>query len=171
MGYRHPPQKISANSKESVTASFCINAAGDVADVTVIYATGKNYARNKLQDLPKLGATGEWHIMHSKKGWMDRNVFLEMLKNIDEWLTRNNIVRPIILFIDGHTSHYGIAICDFCDQKKIKLWLLKPNSTQKLQPLDRVHYQVYKKEIVAVTSVWLAKNAGIDSKTCCFLNN
>ena len=161
VGYKAPPQKrCPGNSKEGITTCFTINALGDVADVTVIYASGRNYARKKLRDLPKDGATGEWHIMHSDKGWMDRDVFLEMMRNFDQWLTQHNVTRPVVLFIDGHRAHYGIAICNFCDEKQIKLWLLKPNSTQKLQPLDRVHYQVYKRELTAVTSFWLAKNPG-----------
>ena len=164
-GYKAAPQKRSpGNSHESTTACFTVNAAGDVADVTVIYATGRNFARKKLQNLPKLGATGEWHIMNSPKGWMDRDVFLEMLKNFDQWLTQHNITRPVILFMDGHTSHYSIAICDFCDENQIKLWLLKPNSTKKLQPLDVVHYQVYKKEVSARNSTWLAKHPGMKKK-------
>ena len=127
----------------------------------MIYSTKKNYARSKLQDLPKDGATGEWHIMHSENGWMDRVVFLEMLRNFDQWLTNNNIQRPVILFIDGHKSHYGIAICEFCDEKQIKLFLFKPNCTDRCQPLDKVHYQLFKRVLSDFLSAWLAKNAGI----------
>ena len=161
IGHKAPPQKKSLNSKENVTGSFTVNAAGDLADVTLVYDTKRNYATNKLRSLPKDGISGEWHMEHSENGWMDREVFLQILKNLDKWLTDHDVARPVILFIDGHTSHYGIAICDFADQAGIKLWLLKPNATQTLQPLDKVQYQILKREMLARVSAWLARNAGI----------
>ena len=161
IGYKAAPQKKSLNSKENVTGSFTVTAAGDLADVTVVYGTQRNFARKKLEKLPKDGISGEWHAEHSENGWMDRDVFLQILKNLDKWLTDNDVARPVILFVDGHKSHYSLEICDFADEAGIKLWLLKPNSTQTLQPLDKVHYQILKKEISARVSAWLAQNPGI----------
>ena len=158
-GHKAAPQLLSPNSKENVTACFTINAAGDLVDSTVIYSQKRNFARKKLEHLPKDGLGGEWHVEHSDNGWMDRDVFLNVLKNIDEYLTRHDIPRPVILFYDGHKSHYGIAICEFADKVGIKLWLLKPNSTSIIQPLDKLPYQLLKREILALTSAWLAGNA------------
>ena len=45
--------------------------------------------------------------------------------------------RPIILLLDGHSSHYSPATIKFAAQQGILLYVLPPNTTHLTQPLDR----------------------------------
>lgn len=49
---------------------------------------------------------------------------------------KNNIKKPIILFIDGHKSHMTYALSAFCEANGIIIYALPPNSTHMLQPAD-----------------------------------
>ena len=39
--------------------------------------------------------------------------------------------------MDGYRGHLGVKIANFCLEKKIKLWLLPPNTSHVTQPLDQ----------------------------------
>lgn len=41
---------------------------------------------------------------------------------------------PVLLFIDGHTSHISLEASEFCHENKIFLYCLLPNATHILQP-------------------------------------
>lgn len=68
---------------------------------------------------------------------MKCELFYEYIANIFyPWLLTNSIQLPIILFIDGHTSHLTMHTSKFCREKHIILISLYPNATHILQPLD-----------------------------------
>ena len=59
-------------------------------------------ATNKdLKKLPSGGHTGKWKFSVSKGGFMTAVNYLEVLADIDKYLTENDIARPVIMFIDG----------------------------------------------------------------------
>lgn len=43
---------------------------------------------------------------------------------------------PVILFLDGHTSHINVAVSEFCWQRKIILYCFPAHASHILQPLD-----------------------------------
>ena len=43
---------------------------------------------------------------------------------------------PVILFIDGHSSHINLAVSEFCREKNIILYCFPAHSSHILQPLD-----------------------------------
>ena len=59
-------------------------------------------ATNKdLKKLPSAGYTGKWKFSVSKGGFMTAVNYLEVLADIDQYLTENDIARPVVMFIDG----------------------------------------------------------------------
>lgn len=52
------------------------------------------------------------------------------------WLQKENIPFPIILFMDGHSSHVSLPLSTFCSKNGIHLVAVFPNTTHLLQPLD-----------------------------------
>jgi len=56
----------------------------------------------------------------------------------------NNIEFPIILFVDGHSSHMSLPLSDFSQAKQIELEALKANATHILQPLDVTFFRAFK---------------------------
>lgn len=47
-----------------------------------------------------------------------------------------NVPKPVVLFLDNHSSHVSLQLSEFCQEKGIILVALPPNSTHILQPLD-----------------------------------
>jgi len=53
---------------------------------------------------------------------MTAETFYEYISNIFEpWLTTHNIERPIILYVDGHSSHLTLPVAQFCMDHQIEL--------------------------------------------------
>lgn len=78
-----------------------------------------------------------WGIGRSDSGWMTMETFYEYICNIfDKWLNDNGIQKPVILFMDGHTSHMSFHVSKFCSENGIILIALFPNATHLLQPMD-----------------------------------
>lgn len=76
-------------------------------------------------------------IGRSENGWMCGSTFYEYIANVFLlWLNKQDIPKPIILFLDGHCSHMTIQVSDLCVENGIELLALYPNSTHFLQPMD-----------------------------------
>ena len=52
-----------------------------------------------LKKLPSGGRTGKWKFSVSKGGFMSAANYLEVLADIDEYLTENGINRPVIFVL------------------------------------------------------------------------
>lgn len=71
----------------------------------------------------------------SQKGWIDQELF-------DMWFHMHFLryappPRPILLLMDGHSSHYCPATIRSAAQERIILFSLLPNTTHLTQPLDK----------------------------------
>lgn len=107
------------------------NAAGQLASPMVLYP----YER-----IPKniaAAAPADWALGHSKNGWMEKESFFEYISgSFYKWCLKYNIEFPIVLFVDGHSSHLTLALSNFCVAHQIELIALYPNATHLLQPMD-----------------------------------
>lgn len=78
-----------------------------------------------------------WGIGISESGWMTGETFYEYVVNIFyKWLLEEKIRFPVVLFLDGHSSHLTLNLSKFCKEHEIILIALPPNSTHIMQPLD-----------------------------------
>ncbi|XP_068896460.1 uncharacterized protein [Tenebrio molitor] len=131
----------SGNEKESITVLCTYSASGVAAPPMVLFP----YKR-----IPKelaLSVPGTWGTGRSDSGWMTAATFFEYVANVFyNWLVEKQITFPVILFIDGHKSHYSIELYEFCVKKKIILYCLYPNSTHILQPCDVTIFRPLKVE-------------------------
>ena len=71
----------------------------------------------------------------SSQGFVTSEMFVEILRDLNEFVTKQSIKLPIILFIDGASPHISLTIGKFCQENLSQPWLLKPNSTHICQPL------------------------------------
>ena len=69
----------------------------------------------------------------SEKGYITRSLYVEVLRDLDKYLTEKDIPRPVILFIDGANPHISLEAAAFCKEKMIQPWLFKPNMTHIMQ--------------------------------------
>ena len=68
---------------------------------------------------------------------MTTECFFEYVKNVfHPFLLKEEIPLPVIVFTDGHASHFSIELSEFCSKNGIILVGLFPNATHIMQPLD-----------------------------------
>ncbi|KAF6217308.1 hypothetical protein GE061_001662 [Apolygus lucorum] len=120
-----------ADEKECLTVLITANAAGEQAPPMVVFSYERVPA-DIAASVPE-----EWGIGKSPNGWMTRATFYEYFTTIFEpWLESKGIPRPVIFFVDGHSSHLNYHLSDFCDKSQIILVSLPPNTTHIMQPMD-----------------------------------
>lgn len=107
-----------------------------------------------VRDMPP-----DWGLGVSDNGWMTGESFFEYIANVFyKWIRQNNIVMPIVLFVDGHKSHMTYNLSKFCSDHEIILVALYPNSTHLLQPLDVAVFKPLKVAWKKTTRDWRALN-------------
>ena len=68
---------------------------------------------------------------------MATECFFEYITNVfHPFLIKEEIPLLVIIFLDGHASHFSIELSEFCSKNGINLVALFPNATHILQPLD-----------------------------------
>ena len=136
-GQKGPAYNIGGSSREHTTASVLVGADGSVPAIRIVWS-GKRFSQNErdlMENIPSDGVTGKFQFSKTVSGYVTRDTFLEILSDLDNFLTIKNNPRPVILVIDGYKGHLGLAIAEYCDQHGIQLVLLRANMTHVLQPL------------------------------------
>lgn len=69
---------------------------------------------------------------------MNADLFRDFINDVfhPHILSKNEPNVPVILFVDGHSSHLSVEVGASCDEKNIVLVKLYPNSTFLMQPAD-----------------------------------
>ena len=159
VGYDGPIQVQGGDTRDRVSASVMGNAAGTWTDVRLVFK-GVRHRDGQLEDLPTDGLTGRWKTCASERGFVNREIFLLILKDLAKHLDDKKIKRPFILFIDGYKGHLGLEISLFCKENGIQLILFKPNSTHLCQPLDLVFFKSVKQKMKKRSESWHGKHVG-----------
>lgn len=130
-GSNKAAKKSKVDSKSHLTVLFTILATGKFLPPYVLYAYDRIPTDIK-NNFPEGLAHGK-----APNGWMTKDSFLHYLKTvIVSYLDGNNVQRPFILFVDGHSSHLSLEVIEFCREHEIVLITLYPNATWIMQPLD-----------------------------------
>ena len=153
---------ISGGSREHITVSYMCSAGGSLVPPRVIYKGVRNVAEIKMKALPADGQSGAWQFSVSEKGYINQDLFVEVLEDLDKYLTSRNIKRPVVLIIDGAKAHISLQSTNYCIAKKIQPILLKPNMTHMIQPLDLTFFGSLKKHVKRLAWEWQCNplNAG-----------
>ena len=117
-----------SGKKEQITIIACANALGQCLPPMVIFEGKYLNHQWTLGEVP-----GTYYGM-SDKGWTDQELFRHWLKN--HFVRYAVPGRPILLLLDGHSSHYEPASVEFANEENIILFCLPPHTTQDTQPLD-----------------------------------
>jgi hypothetical protein len=127
-GVRHVYQVTSSN-KQQITVMACFNACGDYVPPLIVYP-GQRYRDTGIGEFP------DAIYGMSDNGWMDSQLFLSFLHHLDVFIGQKQIQRPVILFVDGHSTHMSLDAAQFCYDHQIILYCLLENATYVLQPCD-----------------------------------
>ena len=123
-GWDGPVYNTGGDSKLHITASVTASADGEYVGVRLVY-TGKRNRYQHIKDLPQTGITGRWRCSVAPKGYVNRDVYLEVLDDLVEHLREKNVPKPVILFVDGYGGHLSPDISDFATENGIILRLFR----------------------------------------------
>ena len=127
VGQKHP-YTITGSDRSQITVLACANAAGYCIPPMVVFD------RKTLN--PELAAgevPGTFYGL-SDSGWMDSELFEGWFKN--HFIPHAPPVRPLLLMLDGHSSHYQPELLRIAASEGIIVFCLPPHTTHLLQPLD-----------------------------------
>ncbi|XP_067621255.1 uncharacterized protein [Eurosta solidaginis] len=120
------------DEKECLTVLLTVGAYGAISPPLVMFPYKRYVPSHITASMPK-----GWGMGHSDSGWMTSEAFFEYITNVfHPWLKEKGIKMPVVLFLDGHSSHININLSEYCKENKIILIAFYPNATHRLQPLD-----------------------------------
>jgi hypothetical protein len=143
---------ISGNSKGQITVLACTSASGVALPPMVIFD------RKTLNPELTTGEVPGTIYGLSDKGWINRELFLG-------WFYKHFLLlipktRPVLLLLDGHSSHYCPEVIRAAAKEKVILFTLPPHTTHITQPLDRGCFSPLKSYWKQLCHEFYAKNPG-----------
>ena len=117
-----------SGKKEQITVLGCVNAIGQSIPPMIIF---EGIYLNHQWTAGEVPST---YYGMSDKGWTDQELFRHWLKN--HFLKYAVSARPLLLMMDGHSSHYEPKSVDIAKEESVILFCLPPHTTQDSQPLD-----------------------------------
>ena len=91
----------------------------------------------------------------SEKGWITFETLFEYLVNgFSDWLSENNITRPVLVFCDWHETRANYFLAERLTSLGIVLIGLLPNTSHILQPLDVAVFGPMKRRWEQTASEW-----------------
>ena len=123
-----------------------------------MFATNGNMGSEKSPPELAVGEVAGTIYGPSAKGWIDQELF-------DLWFTLHFLryapsVRPLLLLMDGHSSHYCPATIKRAAEEKVIVFSLPPNTTHLTQPLDKGIFGPLKVSWRQVCHQYLVKHPG-----------
>ena len=144
---------VTAN-KDSITTLQCICANGSVLPPTVIFP-GKNFNPEYAYQLPRDGFVG-----FSPSGWINTEQFYGWVAN--HFIPNIPPARPVILLIDGHSSHIDLHTSKLCRDNDIHLFRLPPHTSHVIQPCDKYFFASFKKNWINEVSDFGILHPGVN---------
>lgn len=129
---------FTSSDKTQITVLACMSATGHFLKPLIVYP-GQRFAYNPLEGFP------EAVMGRTENGWMDSDLFATWL--IDVFIPSVNeraVRKPVVLFVDGHSTHVSMRVSDICRQGGIELYCLLEHASHLMQPCDLRLFSVLK---------------------------
>lgn len=123
------PSFVTGSDKSQVTVLACASAAGYALPPFVIFDH-----QSLNQGMTKGEVPGTLYGL-SRNGWMNSELFYHWF--IHHFLQYAPPSRPLLLLLDGHSSHYSPITVKLAAESGVVVFVLPPNTTHVAQPLDR----------------------------------
>ena len=127
-GEKNPLAPCSGD-KSQITVVSCVSASGSCMPPVVIIK------RKTLPSYYKVGEVPGTNYGLSPRGWIDRVLFRDWFRK--HFLRFLPSERPILLLMDGHSSHFCPDTIRLAAEQDVIVFVLPPNATHLLQPLDK----------------------------------
>ena len=117
-----------SGNKSQVTVIGCVSAAGQAIPPFVIFD-----AKSLNIEWTKGEVAGARYGL-SDSGWVDMDLFKSWF--CEQFLMYAVGSRPLLLLLDGHSSHYNPQAVRLAKENDVILFTLVPHTTHEMQPLD-----------------------------------
>ena len=146
------PSYLTGGDKSQVTVLACTNATGMVLPPFVIFDRQTLNPQMTIGDVP-----GTLYGL-STNGWITQDLF-------NEWFHRHFLLyapseRPLLLLLDGHSSHYCPDFIRTAAASQVIVFVLPPHTTHLTQPLDKSAFSALKVAWRQVCHEFAVKNPG-----------
>ena len=141
---------VSAGRSPTTTMISCVNASGHTLPPYLI-CKGKIVTPDMRR-----GADPGTVFASSANGWSNSIIFKDWFLN--HFCRHADTSKPVILFYDGHTTHYSSCIIRAARERGVHLFVLPPHSSHLLQPLDVCGFGHFKRQLYTGIHKWMAQN-------------
>jgi len=127
--------------------------------IFALYSLAEHFSRNIEKE-----AASEMTIVRSRSGWINRTIFEEWLKKLDEDLSQ-----PALLLLDSSRAHSNIDIRDLekgIPWNYLRIQRLPKNSTSVTQPLDAGVISVFKRAFLEMLGYETYYVRNFDNANC-----
>ena len=146
------PTSIASGDRSHITVVACVCATGYTIPPMVIFD------RKRLNpDMTHSEVPGTLYGL-SSKGWMGIELFGAWFQN--HFLKYAPLERPIILLMDGCSSHFCPETIKLASSQMVILFALPPNTTHLTQPLDKGCFGPLKSYWKSLCHQYLVGNPG-----------
>lgn len=119
---------VNSGNKAHISVLACVSASGYAIPPMVVFQRKTLTPPLTTNEVP-----GTIYGL-SSSGWMDRQLF-------QEWFHRHFLqhvpsTRPLLLMLDGHSSHYSLEFIREATLEGVIVFCLPPHTTHVAQPLD-----------------------------------
>ena len=118
----------SSGNKTQITVFGCGSATGQAIPPMVIIS-GKTF--NHVLSEGEVPGTS---YGMSDSGWMDQDLFSTWFST--HFLKHAVSSRPLLLLLDGHSSHYTVELIKTANEHAVIIFCLSPHTTADSEPLD-----------------------------------
>ena len=123
------PYAVRSGVKSQVTVAACVSASGQSIPPLIIWKRKTMTADMAVGEIPGT------QYQCSDKGWMNSTIFYSWFKKL--FLRYAPASRPLLLLLDGHSSHYCPDAINLAAEMGVIIFTLPPNTTHLTQPLDK----------------------------------
>ena len=143
-------RQCTSGTKTQITILACANAAGQTIPPMVVFS-GKHFNSALVK-----GEVPATLYGMSPSGWMDQELFREWFS--EHFLKHAVSSRPLLLLLDGHSSHYILDLVKTAAEEDVIIFCLPPHTTADSQPLDTSCFKPLKTHWVDVCRRYLFAN-------------
>ncbi len=130
----------------------CVSAAGITMPPMVIFD------RKTLKQELSIGEVPGTIYALTDNGWSNGEIFNIWFHN--HFLTHAPAVRPLLLLLDGHSSHYNPSTLKMAAKESVIIFCLPPHCTHVAQPLDVSCFSALKRAWHQVCHQYTIDNPG-----------
>jgi len=149
---QHKVRYCTSGNKSQITVVACIKATGQCMPPFIIFD-----AKNLNIDWTRDEVPGTTYGL-SDNGWIDTILFKEWF--FRHFLKHAGSARPLLLLLDGHSSHYNMDVITMARDNDVIIFTLVPHTTHEMQPLDTAVFGPFKTRWQEACHHYIQKNPG-----------